>query len=288
MKMLGVPCLLQPVEMLLHIIIEDFLSQSYCVTVVSDKFVNALSISTAMISIKPNSNENLAQPILAASEMGCSDYIIEMSQPENFMAAYEAVNHLGNARRSDKKIIFLQSENLNRSTLLNVLKLKETAYAPNVLLILPKETKDDCIYFDLMTHKYVGPDKQAHDSIMLDQWNSCTQTFKYNSNLFPNDIRNLHGKTLKVACFTYEPYVLLDLDQSVAPLGRDGTEMRIIDEFCRWVNCTVEIIRDDLYEWGEIFENGTGNGILGIIVEDRADVGIGLYCPHSYSLIFIY
>lgn len=42
----------------------------------------------------------------------------------------------------------------------------------------------------------------------------------------------------------------------------------------RWVNCTVEIVRDDENEWGEIYENLTGVGVLGNVIEDRADLGI--------------
>ncbi|CAH2075338.1 unnamed protein product, partial [Iphiclides podalirius] len=87
---------------------------------------------------------------------------------------------------------------------------------------------------------------------------------------------NLYGKVVKVSCFTYKPYVLLDLNPAVVPYGRDGMEIRIVDEFCRWINCSIEIVRDDEYQWGEIYsyENRTGVGVLGSMVEDRVDFGI--------------
>lgn len=40
------------------------------------------------------------------------------------------------------------------------------------------------------------------------------------------------------------------------------------------MNCTIAIIRDDEHQWGEIYENHTGVGVIGNVVEDRADVGI--------------
>lgn len=43
---------------------------------------------------------------------------------------------------------------------------------------------------------------------------------------------------------------------------------------CRWINCTIEIIGDDGREWGEIYDNMTGVGIIGNVLMDRADLGI--------------
>lgn len=45
----------------------------------------------------------------------------------------------------------------------------------------------------------------------------------------------------------------------------------------RWVNCIIEPVVDDINQWGEIYDNRTGVGILGNVAEDRADFGICLY-----------
>lgn len=51
---------------------------------------------------------------------------------------------------------------------------------------------------------------------------------------------------------------------------------------CRWINCSVEIIREDLDQWGEIYENETGGiGVIGSVLEDRADLGISKI-SHTY------
>lgn len=47
--------------------------------------------------------------------------------------------------------------------------------------------------------------------------------------------------------------------------------------FYRWINCTVELVRDDEHEWGEIYDNLTGIGVLGNVFEDKADLGISNY-----------
>ncbi|KAM3962355.1 glutamate receptor ionotropic, delta-2 [Aphomia sociella] len=268
--------ILIPIEILIETIINQYLSKSYCVTVISEEPFN-FNVSTCFTYIIPYATGNLTKQILDVSEMGCSDYIVRMREPRDFMISFDEVNHLGNTRRSDRKIVFLPTDNRETDipNLLNILTLKETGFLANLLLIIPTfKNSSDCISYELVSHKFVGPDDESHQPLYIDRWNSCTRQFEYNSNLFPHDISNLYGKTLKVACFTYKPYVLLDLDPAVEPLGRDGTETRIMDEFCRWLNCTIQIVRDDVHQWGEIYENRTGVGVLGNVVEDRADVGI--------------
>lgn len=98
---------------------------------------------------------------------------------------------------------------------------------------MPSDNQENCTTYDLVTHRFVGENAHVQDPLYLDKWNLCTEKFYKNENLFPHDMNNLHGKTVKVAAFTYKPYSIFDLDTTTTPLGRDGTEMRIMDEFCR-------------------------------------------------------
>ncbi|CAG9115371.1 unnamed protein product [Plutella xylostella] len=208
---------------------------------------------------------------------------IDMKHVVKFISAFEKVNRLGNIRRGNKILLFLpMDKESDPKVFLDLLLLKEIALVANLLLIVPANSTENCESYDIVTHKFVGADAQANDPLYLDSWDACTQQLKTHKNLFPHDISNMHGKTLKLATFTYKPYVVLDLDNTTVPGGYDGLEMRVMAEFCRWVNCTLQIIRDDENEWGDIFEDGTGNGILGNVVEDRADFGIGaLYSWHD-------
>ncbi|XP_026739805.1 glutamate receptor ionotropic, delta-2-like isoform X2 [Trichoplusia ni] len=203
-----------------------------------------------------------------------------MQEPQKFMVAFERVVHIGDIRRSDRKIIILpydEDYNENREIDLPsmVFSMKESHFVADMLMIENYKSDTNCKLFDLITHKFVGSDNEIQLPIHLDRWNSCTEKFENQANLFPHDMTDLYGKTVKVACFTYKPYVLLDIDPAIEPLGRDGVEVRIVDEFCRWINCTVEVVREDKDQWGEIYENQTGGiGVIGSVVEDRADLGI--------------
>ncbi|XP_041976738.1 glutamate receptor ionotropic, kainate 2-like [Aricia agestis] len=270
---------LLPIEILLHTIVKEYLLASYCITVVSE-YPFDVKLPNNFMYIEPQENDKscndtLPQKMLEASEAGCSDYIVQMKDPKRFMTILDQNIHLGNTRRSERKIIILPIPDVtykeSNDELLEILTMKETSFIANILLILASE--EHCITYDLVTHKYYGT-TDTEQALYLDKWNSCTCKFDKNENLFPHDMANLQGKEVKVAAFTYKPYVLLDLDTGLAPLGRDGMEMRIVDEFCRWINCTVKIVRDDEHEWGEIYENLTGVGVIGNVFEDRADLGI--------------
>ncbi|CAG4937805.1 unnamed protein product [Colias eurytheme] len=226
--------------------------------------------------------------MINASDAGCSDYIIRLENPVEFMVAFDKVAHKGLVRRSDKKVIILPSKlshAVNRQRQLDVLSMKETNFIVHILLVIPISTNDDCEAYDLVTHKFVGVDHNM--PIYLDRWNACSQTFETNSSLFPQELSNLEGKVVKVAGFTYKPYVLLDLDTNIAPYGRDGVEIQLMDEFCRWVNCTMELVENNGEEWGEIYENFTGLGVLGRVVDDRADFGIAALYSWYESFLFM-
>jgi hypothetical protein len=227
--------MMAPIEILIQSIFYQYLTDSYCISVVSEEPLEFI-MNISHVNVSPNVTNHLAEQLLELSEMGCSDYVVRLRKPRDFMIAFEKVNLMGNIRRSDRKVILLpfNDDNQTRTELLNVLTLKETSFVANLLLILPKISDDDCLVYDLVTHKYVGPDKDSSSPFFMDQWDSCKSPFQDNVNLFPHDMTNLFGKTFKVACFTYKPYALLDIDSDIEPLQRDGTELRIVDEFCRY------------------------------------------------------
>lgn len=228
------PISLLPIEMLLNTILNQYLNNSFCISLVSELPLD-FSIHKSFMYISQGDGDLLVDQLLKVSEMGCSDYIVRTREPRKFMVASEKVIHLGKVRRSDRKVVFLpyKEDNMTRFELLDILLMKETSFVANTLLVLPPPEPELCSYYDLATHKYVGPDNEVDQPYYMDRWNCCSSKLEKNANLFPHDMTNLLGKTVKVACFTYKPYALLDLDPSQEPLARDGTEVRIVDEFCR-------------------------------------------------------
>lgn len=73
----------------------------------------------------------------------------------------------------------------------------------------------------------------------------------------------------------------------------DGSEGRMMLEFCKKFNCTLLIVEglrltwlpgdflivltsaEDGHEWGEVYDNYTGNGLHGRVMDKVAEVAVG-------------
>ncbi|KYB26332.1 Serine protease easter-like Protein [Tribolium castaneum] len=88
-----------------------------------------------------------------------------------------------------------------------------------------------------------------------------------------------------MATFTYEPYSIIG--KSVGE--HHGSELMSAVQFALKYNMTpVPVINEKDY-WGDIFPNWSGNGLLGNLVDDKADVGFSAlytweFCYHFLEL----
>ncbi|KAK9512160.1 hypothetical protein O3M35_000643 [Rhynocoris fuscipes] len=51
-------------------------------------------------------------------------------------------------------------------------------------------------------------------------------------------------------------------------------ELKLLRTFCELRNCTIVKVTDE-YQWGEIWKNMSGNGVVGNVFMDKADIGTG-------------
>jgi len=126
----------------------------------------------------------------------------------------------------------------------------------------------DNFSFKLITHKYTGT-TDTSEPVLIDTWVS-NKGFIQGANLFPDKLHNLMGKPFYITTLPYPPFVVLDI-VSETPV-HDGFEFRIVKEFVRKHQMTIVGVYDLDNWWGEIWENGSGNGLSGLVAEDKADV----------------
>ncbi|KAM7344265.1 ionotropic receptor 41a [Cochliomyia hominivorax] len=156
----------------------------------------------------------------------------------------------------------------------------------SILMISPDASNSDI--FNIKTNKYNGPKGEKQYSLeLLDRFYASNNTFLYNHPLFPDKTANLRGREIIVAGFDYRPYFVINYQNQannsydVAYDGSakgavqiDGTEGRVILTFCEIYNCTVWIDSTEANDWGEVYPNLTGDGALGMIVKDMAEISV--------------
>lgn len=208
--------------------------------------------------------------IYKSIEEGCTNFIVQLPDPLCFLRSWKIVAK-SSLQRHNPRILVLPTRK-NNIISSDILKSNLTEFLLDIIMVdmYPKEQSAKESHFEIITS-----DLNSKSEILAD----CTtkECGKSLSSL-PNKIVNLNKKVLKVATFNYPPYAILE------PL--DGTEVRIALEYARVHNCSIEIVTDD-HEWGEIYENSSGIGILGNVAQEKADIGFGAVYLwfHEYQFV---
>ncbi|XP_044313598.1 uncharacterized protein LOC108038802 isoform X1 [Drosophila rhopaloa] len=97
-------------------------------------------------------------------------------------------------------------------------------------------------------------------------------------------MRNLHGREVVIGIFDYKPFMLLDYEkqpffydrsENTTEVTIDGTDIRLMLIFCELYNCTIQVDTSETADWGDVFPNASGYGLVGMVLDRRNDYGIG-------------
>jgi hypothetical protein len=126
------------------------------------------------------------------------------------------------------------------------------------------------VKIELITHRFNG--HTPSEPVALDVW-IPKHGFVYQTDLYPDKVTNLMGKTLSLTAIFYPPLsvVLQDKDPPVY----DGLEFRVMYSCAQQNNFTWRVVYAPDDWWGAIWENGSGFGLSGHVCMDKADVGFG-------------
>ncbi|KAI2473956.1 Ionotropic receptor 41a.3, partial [Diabrotica virgifera virgifera] len=108
------------------------------------------------------------------------------------------------------------------------------------------------------------------EKVLLDVWYSKNKSFVFDNNLYPDKLKNQMGRVLKLATMHYVPYNIIE---GFTPEEYKGTESSALKLFAQEVNTTYKFLNNNNEEerWGDIYENWTGDGLLGLVVDDTVD-----------------
>ncbi|XP_021707655.1 uncharacterized protein LOC5563600 isoform X2 [Aedes aegypti] len=241
-------------------------------------FLNIQSDLPIAVVYPQETADLLHSPMVQAIELGCTHFLVDEDALPYFLDHYISIHDETLFRRPEKYVLIaVQSIGTAQASLMKAVQLHPSLQdIANLLLVVPNAAK-----FELITHRYVGNAPNSLDWIHLDTYDPETGLFMADANLFPDKLSNLMGKTLKVATFYLLPWSMMRqtddgivryLDQQYTIDGLDGY---ILIQFCLWYNCTWELYCDQANQYGQVFPNRTGNGMIGALIERKVDFAIG-------------
>ncbi|KFB36231.1 AGAP002904-PA-like protein [Anopheles sinensis] len=231
--------------------------------------------------------------LLQAIDNGCQSFVVAQSVATQFLDQFHPVHDRAVTRFPEKRLIVIgDATNVDGDGILNHSAIGDVI---DLLFVQPRA---DLRRVDLLTGQFELQPTERDGWIVLDSFNLAeSEATKPLVNLFPNKRIDLRGRFLRLAIFNYEPYTIWkDADSAEEAnayyghhrsLSIDGTEAQLFIEFCAKLNCSLEISLDEAGEWGQIFDNRTGDGIIGALVERRADVGVGALYSWYHEFRFL-
>ncbi|KAG4072849.1 hypothetical protein HA402_002592 [Bradysia odoriphaga] len=298
-------------QLLTHIILKYFI-QLYCVCVVSNtldanhmieinfNWIHEGEKYPQMIWLKYDAQEsnqsNVDDLIRMSIDSGCQAFIASPNTVIDFLDAFENVRFTSKNRYHLVHVVALPtSTDKSAEYIQEILNHPSVQDIPNILIISPSVRKNETAgdfegrFYDLITSTFVSR-YNSQDRRLLDTFDTLNERFVDNANLFPEKFSDLEGRPVRLAMLSYNPNSLWE--KVPAGFGNanlvgsdeeknmitDGTETTMITSFCDVYNCTSTIFpADGVGDWGTIEDNYTGDGVLGAVVERRADIGVGAF-----------
>ncbi|XP_050558886.1 glutamate receptor ionotropic, kainate glr-3 [Spodoptera frugiperda] len=223
------------------------------------------------------------ESLRAARKEGCNVYVILLA---NGLQASRLLRFGDRHRILDTraKYIMLHDFRLFRSELhyiwrriVNIIFVK---YHKKILGVSKSRA-----WFELSTVPFPNPIKGVFVPRRVDIWKN--ENFYYKRPLFADKTSNLNGEVLNVVYLDHVPSVVVVKNNGSNKIG--GVEVEILHTLAEKMNFKpkpYQAINAELHKWGQKQPNGSFSGLLGEMVNGRADVALGnlQYTPYHLEL----
>ncbi|KAH8361664.1 hypothetical protein KR084_012540, partial [Drosophila pseudotakahashii] len=224
---------------------------------------------------------------------------IEMSHCETFLVFQEQIPEFANAfyhasiysiwRSQRNRFVFVYTEELmegNNNYLCGYILQDQ----PNILLVTSQYLNSST--FDIKTNRFVGPrnfdtNPAPVEFNLLQRYDAESDENLWGvaaKDALSVKMRNLMGREVVIGIFDYKPFMLLDYEKTPFYYDRsenktevtiDGTDIRLMLIFCELYNCTIQVDTSETTDWGDIYPNASGYGLVGMVLDRRNDYGVG-------------
>ncbi|KAH8373322.1 hypothetical protein KR009_000616 [Drosophila setifemur] len=225
---------------------------------------------------------------------------IEQSHCETFIAFQEQISEFARCfylssiysiwRSLRNRFILIYTEELIKKDHEDYLRGYIFQDQPNILVVVSKYLNSST--FDIKTNRFVGqrnfgPNPGPVEFYIYQRFDAQQKKITWENLMIKSlseKLKNLQGREVVIGIFDYKPFMLLDYDRQPWFFNRaenksivsiDGTEVRLMLIFCELHNCTIQVDTSESTDWGDIYPNGTGYGLVGMVLDRRNDYGIG-------------
>uniref|UniRef100_A0A182PLJ1 Ionotropic glutamate receptor C-terminal domain-containing protein n=1 Tax=Anopheles epiroticus TaxID=199890 RepID=A0A182PLJ1_9DIPT len=238
-------------SVLMRFLIMKYYSQHYSFCTVGKDFLRDVLPGRILLSV----DDQLATNLLRAVDNGCQAFIVDELGIENFLDLFIPVHDLAYQRSLDKRLILMLTQQNQTHLFERIRSHGALRELPNVLFVVYDEQERPTNLYHSVVGIFDVLDPTVNvvmEKIPID-WE---RSWKHHA-FFPEKSSNLQGYVLRMATLNYLPFT--------------GYERLVEDED----------------EWGEVYPNGTGNGLMGSVAERQTDIAFGAfylwYKPYNFS-----
>ncbi|KAL0270211.1 UNVERIFIED_CONTAM: hypothetical protein PYX00_007689 [Menopon gallinae] len=245
-----------------------YLRISRCIGLLSDTADVPFVLTHPSVRTCRDANETVER-LTKVFEEDCNSYVVYTTRGNRESAAGELVQAYKKSQHSrynNKRYLFLPESEDDADA--SFLETHDMYYLPNLVFIAAVNSTYKAIghnYFHGHKYEVLGVKYEV-----LDTWRK-SKGFERGVDLYPDKIKNMHGRKLTFAMMDYSPYAVVANEGG--KIVYDGVETRTVAQFVELSNSTWEGQDNPVHLWGKMFGNGTGTGIFGSVLENKADVG---------------
>ncbi|GJQ86938.1 hypothetical protein Trydic_g11805 [Trypoxylus dichotomus] len=257
-------------NILINLILSQYFNNTSCLIILTQHRVEYFNYRGELPTVFITLRDTDVPKNLIFKYYGCKGIIVIGKDPTDIFENLELKMKFASDRFNFRRYLLISTQDFAGNV--KSLESKAMRFVEDILIICSnssrhlKAFKEDEYIFDLYTHTFVGSEEHLTDIIWLDRWYSGNRSFLKNSNLYPDKICDQRGRRLKIVCFTYKPFTIVN--------PPDGTDILVLKEYAIKHNMTIELVVDEESIWGNFYSNGTGYGIVGKLGKDVGDVAV--------------
>uniref|UniRef100_A0A182RI05 Ionotropic glutamate receptor C-terminal domain-containing protein n=1 Tax=Anopheles funestus TaxID=62324 RepID=A0A182RI05_ANOFN len=235
------------ITVLMRFLILKYYTPYYSFCTIGKDFLDDLAVSRILLSV----DDQLDSKLLLAIDNGCQAFVVDEPGIERFLNLYIPLHDVARQRSLDKSLILLVTQQ-NQTEVFDHLRSQDVfRELPNVLVVVyDKQERPANLYTTTISIPGVLERKVNLTLKQLSiEWNNWM-----NYTFFPDKTSDLMGYVLRTSMCNYLPFTGYEQDED---------------------------------EWGDVYPNGTGNGLMGSVAERRTDIAFGAFYlwfkPYNFS-----